>query len=480
MKAQKLFDAVTDLPDSLIEEAGAHKFEKRPKKAVWLSAIAAVLVLAFSAGALFSSMKPPRLMPGAYAEEIAAAEYPESVAFPSDAYMGSDEYFVGYKAWNEAFQSNRLAPGEADNLNGMFRASSETFLSAADGENAVFSPLSLYMALCMLAEISGGETREQILTLMGCEDLQSLREQAQRVILSVYQNDGVKTCLPAAAVFLNEYIDFKQTPLGNLAEYFFSSSFRGTMGSSEMNEMLQAWLNENTGGLLGESAREQTLTADTVMALATCVYLSASWENGFNAQKTEQANFNAPGGAVQADYMLKSSMGVYYRGENFSAVFYSFQGGGGMWFFLPDEGVSPAGLLKEDALFRLMESPDTYENAAHIMIHARIPKFDATNKTDLIEGLKSLGITRVFQPSEADFTPLTDVNEVYVSKAEQNARVKIDEEGVLGAAFTIMVMRATGIMMPQEEVEFTLDRPFVFAAVTPDNLPLFMGVINHP
>ena len=59
------------------------------------------------------------------------------------------------------------------------------------------------------------------------------------------------------------------------------------------------------------------------------------------------------------------------------------------------------------------------------------------------------------------------------------ARVAIDEEGVTAAAYT--VMPAPGAAMPpDEEVDFVLDKPFLFAITSETGLPLFMGVVQNP
>ena len=34
--------------------------------------------------------------------------------------------------------------------------------------------------------------------------------------------------------------------------------------------------------------------------------------------------------------------------------------------------------------------------------------------------------------------------------------------------------------LPEEEVDFVLDRPFLFAITGVDRLPLFVGVVNQP
>ena len=55
--------------------------------------------------------------------------------------------------------------------------------------------------------------------------------------------------------------------------------------------------------------------------------------------------------------------------------------------------------------------------------------------------------------------------------------VKIDEEGVTGAAYTDLAMAGAG--MPQDEVDFVLDRPLVFAVASPDGSILFAGVVQN-
>ena len=57
--------------------------------------------------------------------------------------------------------------------------------------------------------------------------------------------------------------------------------------------------------------------------------------------------------------------------------------------------------------------------------------------------------------------------------------MKIDEEGVQAAAYTV-ITGAGSAMPPDEEVDFVLDRPFAFVVTLSDKLPLFAGVVNNP
>ena len=48
------------------------------------------------------------------------------------------------------------------------------------------------------------------------------------------------------------------------------------------------------------------------------------------------------------------------------------------------------------------------------------------------------------------------------------------------AAFTVMAM--SGAAAPPDEIEeidFTVDRPFLFVIMSSDNLPLFTGIVNR-
>ena len=56
--------------------------------------------------------------------------------------------------------------------------------------------------------------------------------------------------------------------------------------------------------------------------------------------------------------------------------------------------------------------------------------------------------------------------------------MSIDEEGCTATAFTLMAADRMS-MPPEEEVDFTLDRPFLFLITGQDGTILFAGVVNQ-
>ena len=110
-----------------------------------------------------------------------------------------------------------------------------------------------------------------------------------------------------------------------------------------------------------------------------------------------------------------------------------------------------------------------------------VPKFDVVSDLDLLPGLKALGVTDALDWTVSDYTPLTAGNdEIFLAQARHAARVSIDEEGCEAVAYTVLAGDNTTGLPPDDEVDFTLDRPFLFAIEGPDRLPLFAGVVNQP
>ena len=421
---------------------------------------------------------------------LALAVYPEMATYPDEmSYVNRngdlDEAFYDvYDAWWDGIRARREIASELDTggLEDFFTKSIRQFLSGAEGgENRVCSPLNVYMALAMLSELTDGESRGQILSLLGAEGIEALRAQASTLWNANYLDDGATKSILASSLWLSEDVDFVQSTLDRLAETYYASSYQGTMGSPELDEALRSWLSAQTGGLLDEQIGGVTLDAETILALATTVYFRARWRSEFMESFTEKGTFHAAGGDVTADFMHQGGSDTYYWGEKFSAVTKSLENDGNMLFLLPDEGLTPEALLTDgEAMDFLLSGGRGWENSKHLVVNKAIPKFDAASELDLIPGLMALGVTDVFDFMASDFTPMTaDTPYIYVSQATHAARAVIDEEGVVAAAYTVMAMSGAG-MPPEEEIDFILDRPFLFAITGAGGLPLFVGIVNTP
>lgn len=523
MKRYKQANEGIHAPEELKERA-ARPAGKRPYSR-WIGAVAAVLAVVLIGSAVLrpepAGDPVPLSLDGPGADgpgirtasalngcALAVAQYPETVPLPRyEDYFANipdeeeatnrawDAYETAYDAWLDSRQALRSGTDYTGMMDDFLTATTAQFLADAGAENRIYSPLNVYMALSMLAETAGENSRQQILDLLQVDSIEALRDRAAALWKDHYRDDGTVTSILGNSLWLRSGMTYSQKVLDILAKDYYASSFSGEMGSEEYNQALRDWLNEQTGGLLAEQAEGLEMKPETVLALASTIYFKAAWEDGFDQERTETGTFHAPGGDVDADFMRRTLDGAFYWGDDFTAAELRFQEGGGMWLILPAEGTTVDQLLESGQAMDFLLSPkyDRYDDKGNVAvegwtgqkyltIHLSMPKFDVSSDLDLIDGLKELGVTDVFDMNVSNFDPLgasTD-DPLYVSQAQHAARVKVDEEGCEAAAYTVMMVGPTSAAPPNDEVDFTLDRPFLFAIAGDSGLPLFTGVVNQP
>lgn len=413
--------------------------------------------------------------------QIGKPEYPEMVRCPSSegADPFSNEYQELLYQWEMSKRTQYDQPsGYADSLDNFWAKSIREFLSGEG--NRAYSPVNVYLALAMLAETTGGNSRQQILDLLGADSITALRTQASHVWNAHYSDDGKTTSVLANSLWLDNEHQFKDDAVHSLVSNYFASVFSGDLGTEEVNEHLRTWINSQTGGLLEEQAKELELSADSIFALVSTIYFATDWDGGFSEDLTTDGIFHTKSGHLTVPFMhdtIRASR--YYWGSNFGAVELELSSGS-MWLILPDEGVSVDEVLAGDEYLRMTQDPYEWEQQIFVNINLSLPKFDISSQSDLIEGMKNLGITDVFDDTVSDFSPMTDTPQLIVSKIDHAVRVAVDEEGIIAAAFTVIETAPTGAPDATNEIDFTLDRPFLFVVSSHDRLPLFAGVVEQP
>lgn len=528
---EKINEALEQISDKHLEEAA--NYHNRSRRTGWLSAIAAVLAVVIAWGAIWKQLQNPGpdtpvlqfaepttttllrptapstqdtgpttvtiplvptapsentdpkptapLMPPQIHKLVAEPVYPKLYLSPNYAdYSDYNQYYADLAEWNKHQRELYDQPqGYADSLDRFFETSIPEFLSGEG--NRTYSPLNVYLAMAMLAQTTGGNSRQQILDLFGVDSIEALQEQAGHVWKAHYRGDGQCTTLLANSLWLDNYFPYKEATVQTLAQHYYASVFHSDLGTEESDQLLRHWLNSQTGGLLEEQAIDLSLDPTTVFALASTCHFTAGWGSEFSTDKTADSIFHCKDMDLTTPFMNTTfTAGIYYWGTDFGAVRLALNGGNAMWLILPDEGKTVEDVLQSNEYWEMTQNRWTWENQKELKIHLSLPKFDVSSQSDLIEGMMNLGITDVFGKN-ADFSPISDMDSIYVGQIDHAARVAIDEEGVIAASYTVIDMPVEGIpQFPEEEIDFTLDRPFLFLVTSQDNLPLFTGVVEQP
>ena len=448
MKRKILEQALSQISDRHIAEAAN---TKKQLPAGWIGSIAAVLAVVILCVSV--------LQPFAVAKAVSEAEYPK------------------YQWKYRGEQMERELP----KLTAFFTQSMAQTLSGSS-ENQTYSPLNLYMALCLLAETC--DSNHQILTLLGADSRDALREQANLIWNASYRDDKDQTLL-ANSVWLDEGLGYNTSVMDTLADSYYASVYLSDLQSGKTAGAIKAWLNRQTGNVLKSDVDRLDVDAQTVMLLYSTVYYQAKWSDTFNKAMNTDAAFHAPGGDVDCTYMNKKGMQTdYYWAEDFGAISLALKDGSRMWLLLPDADKTADAVLSSPELPELLFS-SRYENSKYVKVNLSLPKFDIRACGDLKEDLQAMGVTDVFSAQTADFSGTLyshtdfDTFSPYISAVNQATRVAIDEDGVTAASY-IELPEAGAAEPPEEIVDFILDRPFVFVITNRYDLPLFAGVVNEP
>lgn len=408
--------------------------------------------------------------------ELMAAEYPD-IKEPDYEEENWATKYRKYQSAMNLLQSNLKYT--KDISKSYYSSVTETFLSNANGENAIISPVNIYLALSMLAETTDGNSRQQILNLLGAESIGQVRLCANGLWGGCFSNTLYNRALLGNSIWLSNKKSYNLNTLQTLADNYYASTYIGAMGSDSYNEMLREWINSNTGGLLQDEVSDVKLSYDAAFALVSTVYYDVQWEDDFYSKLNTEGIFtSANGNEQQAEFMNTTFYSRYYDGGNFIASYKGICGNNRMWFILPDEGTTAEQLIQSGALSEFLYGGGK-DNLERCECKLSLPKFDVTVQNDLIDGLSSLGITDIFDSDVADFSAIGDEKGRYVDKIDNAVRVMVDEKGVSATSY-VLVEAVDGAADEEQIVviDMKLDRPFIFAIENSKGLILFCGIVN--
>lgn len=471
MKREKLQLALDQVSDAHIAEAAAFK---KKRKLLFIPAIAAGLALVL----LFKTIDIPLAISAkavSIASESRVAQRPDL-----DDYDNKNVWRNDLDAWSAQMDARDALTAEAlVEINDFLSISCTEFLSGSD-RNRLYSPINAFIGLAMAAELTAGQTQQQILDALGITDTETLRAYISALWENVYRDDGNEICTLANSLWLDDDLAYHQEPMDILAHHYYASVYQQDLAGERVLKDIKAWLNNNTGGMLKNSIQHVTLPDEAVLALYSTIYFQSKWSHEFSTANNTTDIFHAPGGDISCTFMNKKLTQMNYCwGDSFGAVSLSLKNGSSMWFILPDEDKTIDDILSQGEYLRMIASPhNSWENTKYMKVNLSVPQFDIQTSTDLRPGLENMGITDLFQPGKADFSVAFDTP-AFITAANQAVRVEVDEQGVKAAAY-IEFPGAGAAAPPEEIIDFILDRPFLFVIADNSGIPLFAGTVNQP
>ncbi len=374
--------------------------------------------------------------------------------------------------------------------NGIFALNFYDQIRTEDG-NIIFSPFSLSLALTMTLAGAETSTEEGMLSALQFSLSESAVHPAFNALLlaiekSQEQNtgdmEGDQFQLNIAnSIWGQADFNFKQPFLDILAQQYgagiFTVDYKQNPESARI--AINDWVAEETEEKIRDLIPAGAIDTLTRLVLANAIYFNGSWMHPFNLNATSEAPFSKlDGSEINVDMMrLSGERLLYNRGDIFQFVTLPYMSSDfSMTLIVPNEGS-----------FDQFERNFDYEGLSTILssmsnerVDLEMPKFDFESTVDANDPLIALGMGDAFDPGSADFSGITDEEDLMITDVLHKATITVDEQGTEAAAATAIVVGVTSAM-PEEPISLVIDRPFMFfIRHQPTNTILFMGRVIQP
>lgn len=457
MNRKKLFNAISDIDDELIEEAKEIKSSRFRVKGV-LGLVASIILI------IGISLLVKDIKGNSHIAPLAQVIYPKAYAFDD------------YDSMGRVRDENPVANNTIKAINNFAYKTGSLILKEGAG-NKNYSPLSLYYALALATTGAESETEKELLDLLGIPDSKTLSIESGNLYRQLYKDNKIGKFRIANSIWLGnkingEPVTFKDSFIENATKNFYASSYNVNFADSETGKAMGKWISENTNGTLSPEIKTNP---EQILSIINTVYFYDQWINRFDKDKTLEDRFYLlDGKEVKVDFMNQTlGSAGFTKDKNFTRSSLALKNGGEMIFILPDQGVSPYELLSSpEEIEGIFEEGEDYYGE----VVWKIPKFSFDSEFKLKDHLKELGVKEAFNP-DADFTGITD-NMAYISDIHQETYISIDEEGVEASAFTQIDYVGSG--QPEGRAEMVLDRPFIYGITAPNGNLLFIGICSNP
>ncbi|MBN8580080.1 MAG: serpin family protein [Anaerolineae bacterium] len=337
----------------------------------------------------------------------------------------------------------------------------------SENGNLILSPFSISLALAMTYSGARGETEAQMAEVLNFSGQEQTHTAFNALDLALEDNpltldkDQEPMQLSIAnSVWAEQTFtflpDFLDTLSVNYGAGIHLIDFVNNPDPSRKE--INKWVSNETKDKINNLLPENAVTPDTKMVLVNAIYFKADWLDPFDADDTYDGTFKLLDGSEVTVPMMGMYSSIAYTGrEGFAVAELPYAGGTTvMDLLVPDEGqFEEVESQLNDAFLK-----DALSNLQPLQLSLRLPKFKYESAFSLSDTLAGLGMPLAFDDGQADFSGMTDQQDLFIGNVIHKAFVAVDEKGTEAAAATAVIMEGATAMQPENMLY--IDRPFFF------------------
>ena len=380
------------------------------------------------------------------------------------------------------------------NLNfDLIRASSEQL----HNDNAMISTFSIQMALAMTWGGADGDTASEMASALHLDaDSHSALNKLDSMInlknKLEYDNgdkenpehkDAVEIKTSNNMYFATDTYTWSEDWLNLLATNYGAGLQEMDFASDP--EAARKYINDvvsnDTHNRINNLLPEKSITLSTQSVITNAIYFKAPWKD--NVSEGGSIDFHKLDGSSVSVDCLTVSENYLYMADSVSNMYQAVSvplrdNDFNVMFILPAEGKFNE--VQESLNGTVVSS--IFDNFSdETKINLKFPSYSFETSLSLKAPLKSLGMVKAFDASNADFSKMTkESNDLFVDDIYHKTFIGLDKNGVEASAATaVVIARETAEL--NEPINLDLDRPYIFVIYESESrTPLFVGRVMDP
>ncbi|KAK9963778.1 hypothetical protein ABG768_006941 [Culter alburnus] len=374
--------------------------------------------------------------------------------------------------------------------NSLFALDLYRALSSRNTEgNMFFSPLSISTALGMVYLGARGHTSVEMAKVLSFGSVSDVHSHFKTLTSSINSPSASYKLKLANRLygeksfsFLREYLD------STLKLYHADLQAVDFTGASEKSrQLINKWVESQTDNKIKDLLQPNLVTEWTRLVLVNVIQFKGKWMHRFEEKDTKEMPFKINQNENRPVEMMYQNRKFPFR----SIPEYELQvleltyveEELSMLILLPNEtqdGSDPLLKLESElTLDKLLDWTKRDKMSRQMQIIVHLPKFKLEIESSLSAILQEMGMTSVFQETEADLTGMSSQDGLYMSAVVHKACVEVNEDSTEAWAVSTLLIQI-GCARPQFQ-SFTADHPFIFfIRHNPTNSILFLGRFRGP
>lgn len=336
------------------------------------------------------------------------------------------------------------------------------FRAEAGEENIMISPLSILLLLAMAADGAKGDTRDEIMKMLGNPEAGEILGWLQKEIA----RDPAFSSANALCVRQDAAPGVREDYRKRLKQIYEGEIF----SSADMARDVTEWIRKNTRGMIQNEVPE-TINR-MLLCLLNAVAFEGSWETPYSDYQIGTRDFtNADGTKSKVKMLFEEGRG-HVSSRDFTGFVKDYMGDHFRYMALLPRKEGKEALDIAIAHLDLNRLGDPIYATE---VKTGLPEHRFEFSRELKPILREMGVQKIFEPG-ADLSAMSAF-QMPVESMSHKTFIDVDRAGTRAAAVTDFAMAECWEPEKRYE-EVYLNRPFVFA-ICWNMLPIFIGVVSH-